>query len=185
MTGSWTNGAQASDGTGKSLASRVCTMPDRVSVSITIGGILPADRVPELIETANRYGLSLEWDGGPLTEIPSGEPLCLRAHEVLGGDIDDMEDFCCHNDLPFRSWSDGNYGHFTPEIRIWIGEGPRQVYTAAQDEKAVLTADEASQLGSYQAIMEHFRQANYIPPPLHILPIKAADDAAEAQPSCE
>ena len=92
MTGSWTNGAQASDGTGKSLASGVCTMPDRVSVSITIGGILPADRVPELIETANRCGLSLEWDGGPLTEIPSGEPLCLRAHEVVGGDIDDMED---------------------------------------------------------------------------------------------
>ena len=99
-------------------------MADRVSVSITIGGKLPADRLPELYKLADFYGLSTEWGGEPLESVTSGEPLRLHAHEVQNGNIEDIEDFCCTNDLPFRTWSGGSPGSFSPEVRVWPGHGP-------------------------------------------------------------
>ena len=109
------NGDDTARGTGTSTSSRGPDMADRVSVSITIGGKLPADRLPELYKLADFYGLSTEWGGEPLESVTSGEPLRLHAHEVQNGNIEDIEDFCCTNDLPFRTWSGGSPGSFSPE----------------------------------------------------------------------
>ena len=75
------NGDDTARGTGTSTSSRGPDMADRVSVSITIGGNLPADQVPKLIELANASGLTLEWEGEALSDddIKSGEHLRMRA----------------------------------------------------------------------------------------------------------
>lgn len=147
-------------------------MADRVSVSITIGGKLPADRLPELYKLADFYGLSTEWGGEPLESVTSGEPLRLHAHEVQNGNIEDIEDFCCTNDLPFRTWSGGSPGSFSPEVRVWPGHGPRAIFSADDNESVVLTLQEYNALGDLAAIGEHFRLGGFKPPALSIVPGK-------------
>jgi hypothetical protein len=59
-------------------------MADRCSASITIGGKLAAADLPRLLTLISDEGLSTEFDGPKfeLTELVSGEPLLLCAHEV-------------------------------------------------------------------------------------------------------
>ena len=171
MTGSWENGAAGPDETSMPPALRGAAMADRVPFSITIGGSLPADRLDELIDIANSAGLSPTWDGGPLTvdHLPVGTPLKLHAHEVANGQIDDIEDFCCNNDLPFVRWSGAAPGSFPAEIVVWVGEGPRRSFTADDDEHVVLTTEEAEKVQSLDDLKEHFETGSYVPPPLEIV----------------
>ena len=147
-------------------------MADRVSVSITIGGNLPADQVPKLIELANASGLTLEWEGEALSDddIKSGEHLRMRAHDVTIGDVDEIGEFCCTNDLPFVCWTDGSAGSFNPETIIWVGEGPRHSFNATDDGKTLISEEEARELGSYEAILKHFALGSFEPPVLTIIP---------------
>ena len=144
-------------------------MGDRVSASITIGGRLPVALVDDFVSLLKAERLSTEW-GGELfdrEQLPQDEPLRLFAQEVRNGEIADVEDFCCANVLPFVRWS-GASGSFDAEIVVWTGEGERHSFTADDNENIVLGADEARDLGSYEAITAHFAEGAYQPPAFRI-----------------
>lgn len=140
-------------------------MGDRVSVSITIGGRLPAALIDDFVSLLQAERLSTEWGGEVFDrdQFPQDEPLRLFAHEVRNGEIGDVEDFCCTNDLPFVRWS-GSSASFDAEIVIWTGQGDRHSFTANDNQNIVLSADEALELGSYEAITAHFTEGAYEPP---------------------
>jgi hypothetical protein len=144
-------------------------MGDRVSVSITIGGHLPATLVDDFVSLLQAERLSTEWGGEIFDrgQFPQDAPLTLFAHEVHNGEIADVEDFCCTNDLPFVRWS-GASGSFDAEIVIWTGQGERHSFAADDNQKIVLGEDEARQLGSYEAITAHFAEGAYEPPAFSI-----------------
>lgn len=146
-------------------------MGDRVSVSITIGGCLPATLVDDFVSVLQAERLSTEWDGELFNrdQFPQGEPLRLFAHEVRNGDLDEVQDFCCTNDLPFVRWS-GASASFDAEIVVWTGHGPRHSFTADENQNIVIGADEARDLGSYEAITQHFADGAYQPPAFQIEP---------------
>lgn len=173
---SWTNGAEGPLKTSAPHVPRGATMADRVSVSITIGGKLPAALLDELIGKANNHGLSLEWAGEPLAadDLQPGEPLTLHAHEVSNGQVDEVEDFCCAHDLPFVRWSGGAPGAFPAEIVVWQGVGDRRVFTADEHEKVVLTTDEAAEIVTLDDLREHFTTGGYLPPAFEVIPAIAA-----------
>ena len=145
-------------------------MGDRVSVSIAIGGTLLDSFLDELVSLAQAERLSTEWGGEPFDrdQLPEDGPLHLYAHEVRNGELSDIEDFCCSNDLPFVRWSGGAAGAFGPEIVVWTGNGPRQGFTADEDENIVLNASKVRELGSYEAISAHLANGEYEPPPFRI-----------------
>jgi len=147
-------------------------MGDRVSVSIAIGGILPDSSLDELIGLAQAERLSTEWGGEPFDrdQLPEESPLRLYAHEVRNGELSDIEDFCCSNDLPFVRWSGGAAGAFGPEIVVWNGNGPRQAFTADEDENIVVNASKVRELGSYEAIAQYLANGEYAPPPFRVTP---------------
>ena len=145
-------------------------MGDRVSVSITIGGRLPAALVDDFVFLLQAERLSTEW-GGELfdhDQLPEDAPLRLFAQEVLNGEVVDVEDFCCANDLPYIRWS-GASASFDAEVVVWTGQGERHSFTADDNLNVVLGADEARQLGSYEAIIEHFESGAYVPPAFSIV----------------
>lgn len=145
-------------------------MGDRVSVTITIGGILAAARTDDFVAVVQAARLTTEWDGEPFdnTQFPDDGPLRLYAQGVRNGEIPDVEDFCCANDLPFVRWSGGASGAFAPEIVIWTGQGERHSFGADEDGAIVMSADEARDLGSYEAISKHFQDGTYEPPAFQV-----------------
>lgn len=78
-------------------------MADRVSASIEIGGEIAADRFADLVDIAANHQLALEWDGPAFdgNDLMPGASLALFAHEVTGGQFDDLENFCVAHALPF------------------------------------------------------------------------------------
>ncbi len=145
-------------------------MADRVSVSIAIGGDLPASQRDKFVETIMCEGLSTEWDGpdSDASQLPSGEALRLYAHEVAWGRLDALEAFCIDQALPFVRWSGGCPGAFGPEIVVFTGSGALQSFAADEDECIVLGRATAEQLGSYEAILAHFDAADFAVPPLRV-----------------
>ncbi len=145
-------------------------MADRVPATITIGGRIAAALIPALVETIQLEELSAEWDGEPFDgrELPVDEPLQLYAQEVTNGEFDDLEAFCRTNNLSFRRWSGGSSGSFTPEIVVWPGQGECRRYSANDSEQAVITAEDANELGSYDAVLGYLAEAAYAVPALQI-----------------
>lgn len=141
-------------------------MGNRVSVSITIGGSLPAHLVDDFVTIIQSERLSIDWGGEPFdrTQFPEDGPLRLFAQEVSNGEIDEVEDFCCTHDLPFLRWSGGAPGSFGPEVVVWKGSGERLRFAADEEEHVVIDADEARELGTFEAIAEHFADGSYQPP---------------------
>lgn len=89
------------DDTSTHSTTRRMTTADRVSASITIGGKLPTMMIEQLFDAINEEGLSLEYDGGPVTadEYASGEHLQLYVNEVAWGSFDTLEAFCRQHGL--------------------------------------------------------------------------------------
>ncbi len=98
-------------------------MADRVSVSIRIGGNLPASQRDALVDLVIGEGLSIEWDGSRFdaAQLPQDAPLALHAHEVAWGRLDALEAFCTGHDLPFVRRSGGYPGQFGPSARCSPG----------------------------------------------------------------
>jgi hypothetical protein len=82
-------------------------MADRVSVSIRIGGEIPRRLVEVLANTIELERLSIDWDENPFdpAQLSLGRPLDLCAYEVAWGRLDDLEEFCVSQGLPFVRWS--------------------------------------------------------------------------------
>ncbi len=145
-------------------------MADRVSASIEIGGEITANLFPALVDITANHGLALEWDAAPFdgNGLTPGAPLALFAHEVPGGQFDDLERFCVAHALPFVRWCDGYPGAWNAERVVFTGDGEPVSY-AAMEDFVVLGRQTAEALGSYDAIMANFDAADFGVPPLIII----------------
>lgn len=156
-------------------------MADRVSAQITIGGKLPASAVPDLIESIQAEGLSMEYDGAPFEpgELVGGEALTLCGHEVAWGTFNVLEAFCRTHRLAYSRWFGACSGAWGAGRSIYRGthetrEGEEGVddYDASDDDQTLLGEQLARHLGSYDAIIAHFERANFTVPPLEIVAAK-------------
>jgi hypothetical protein len=79
-------------------------MGDRASVHITIGGTLPREHLATFAAHAADYDLRTDWDSEPFdpAALVAGEPLELYGTELNGGQIPEVDAFCCEHGLPFR-----------------------------------------------------------------------------------
>ncbi|WP_343616947.1 hypothetical protein [Novosphingobium sp.] len=144
-------------------------MVDRVSASITIGGRLPTDHLPEFLELIADEELSLEWDGEPFTaaQLACGLPLMLKGREVALGQFSRLEDFCVARNLQFRRWCAGCYS-WGPQRAVFDGTGEVSYYATDDEDEALLSLTLAADLGSFEAILAWFEAANLTVPPLAI-----------------
>ncbi|SLJ91311.1 hypothetical protein [Novosphingobium mathurense] len=147
-------------------------MADRVSVSITIGGRLPASLLDELSLVIESERVGIDWEGtafDPAT-LPVDEPLRLMAHEVAWGRFEDLEAFCVENGLAFARWSGGYPGQWGAERCVFTGSGEPTCYAADEDDDVVIGRSTAERLGSYAAIIAHFEVADFTIPPFVVVP---------------
>lgn len=147
-------------------------MSDRVSASITIGGTLPATLRPDLLAAIESEGLSTEWDGEPFAarQLPADGPLMLMAHEVAWGRFEELEAFCVANGLPFARWSGAYAGQWGAERIVFTGCGEPHGYAADEDDYILVGRCNVERLGSIEAVIAHFDAADFVVPPLAVVP---------------
>lgn len=145
-------------------------MADRVSASITIGGILPAALLPDLLAAIECEGLSTEWDGAPFAadQLPTDGPLALMAHEVAWGRFEELEAFCVENCLPFARWAGACPGAWGAERTVFAGADEPRCFAADEDDYVLIGRCTAERLGSYAAIIAYFDAADIAIPLLVI-----------------
>ena len=143
-------------------------MADRAHMHMTIGGEIPALRIPQLVELAREYCCSIKWDGEPLeeSEVVPGEPLNLYAMEIPGGLADKLEAFCRENLLPYSRWSGACYGAFNAEIEYFAGQGDVANYPSDDDARAMMLIDDLTKIESIDALKTAIAAATLIIPPL-------------------
>jgi hypothetical protein len=143
-------------------------MADRVSASITVGGVVDAPAYVELSEIIVGEGLSTEWDGERFEphHRTVGEPLSLYAHEVAWGRFDELEAWCVGKSLPFVRWSGSYPGRLGAKRVVFTGQGEPRSYAADDDDEVVIDRATVEQLGSFEAIIAHFEAADFEAPPL-------------------
>lgn len=145
-------------------------MADRVSASISIGGSISRSTYAELVEHIRAEGLATEWDGElfDTDHRTVGTSLNLFAHEVAGGCFDALESWCVQNRLPFARWSGGYAGQWGPERVIHRGEGILSSYVVTEDDVVVIAREAIERLGSLDAVLAHFDDADFAVPPLAV-----------------
>jgi hypothetical protein len=143
-------------------------MADRVSASITIGGIIAAADYAQLCAIIADEGLSIEWDGEafePEHRTP-GKPLSLHAHEVAWGRFAILEPWCVANGLSFARWSGAYGGEWDAERVVFTGKGEPIAYIADENDHVVINRATVERLGSIEAILAWFDAADITVPPL-------------------
>ncbi|WP_176400293.1 hypothetical protein [Sphingobium sp. Z007] len=143
-------------------------MADRVSASIVIGGSLTAFAFEELCDVVSSEGLAIEWDGEPFAAhhyVP-GDPLSLFAHEVAGGQFDELEIWCVANALPFVRWCGSYSGQWGPERVVFSGTGAPRSFAVSEDDVAMIDRETIERLGSLEAALAYFEAADFVVPPL-------------------
>lgn len=146
-------------------------MVDRVSLSIAIGGDLPAAERDTLLAHIQSEGLALDYDTEAFedSDFPFDGPLLLYAHEVAWGRADALEVFCVANRLAFARWSGGSAAQFGPDRVVFTGTGEVSVYAADEDDAVVLSRETAERLGGYDAIIAYYAAADFSVPPLRFV----------------
>jgi hypothetical protein len=152
-------------------------MADRVSASIRLGGTLSEAAYHVLADIILTERLSIEWDGEPFdhSHRTPGQPLDLHAHEVIGGQFDELEERCVELKLPFVRSCDGYPGEWSPERVVFTGEGQPTSYPADEGGFVVMGRETAEKLSSLEAIIAWFDAADFPVPPLIV-----AGDSADA-----
>ena len=142
-------------------------MADRVSASITIGGLLTAEKLLDLAATINSEGLSTDWDGEDFTlsQLRPGEALTVMAHEVAWGRFEALEQFCVDEGLPFARWSGAYAGQWGAERVVFTGTGEPISYPCDEDDHVVIAREHVSRLGSIEAVIAYFDAADLTIPP--------------------
>ena len=146
-------------------------MADRVSASITIGGVVSCDQYQALCALILDEALCVEWDGdlfSPKARV-AGEPLHLCAHKVSWGSFNALEQYCCTTGIAYHRWSGACPGSFGAERIIFDGKHGPFNYDADEDDRVILTADTTLQLGSMRAIRAYLKPAAFVVPPLEII----------------
>ncbi len=156
-------------------------MADRVSASIILGGTLSASDFTELVEIIGNEALSIDWEGEPFAphQRVIGRPLSLCDHEVAWGRFAELESWCAAHGLPFVR-SSGGYGNdWGPERVVSAADGTQVSYATTEGDDAIITREQAEQLGSIEAILDYFDAANVEVPPL----VVEGDDLAAVAPT--
>ena len=145
-------------------------MADRVSASITLGGVITAAQLDELTQLFTDEGLSTEWDGEPFepSQLTPGEPLHLYAHEVAWGMFEELEAWCREHRVPYVRWSGGYGGEWGAERVVFDGSGDPRSYDADESDRVFVDRATVERLGSVEAILAHFDAADFVVPPLII-----------------
>ena len=121
-----------------------------------------------------------EWDEQPfdISQFPNDDTLHLFAHDVANGELDRMESFCAEHGLIFSRWSGARIGAFGAEIVNFSGQGITRQFAANEEGRAVIDAAKVAELGSYDAILNYFNDADFTMPPLRIQPRTAIEPRA-------
>jgi hypothetical protein len=143
-------------------------MSDRVSASISIGGILPRSLHHEFIDIIQSEGLRTDWDGPEFTpeDLIEGKPLDLMAYDVAWGMFDTLEQYCVDHSLAYRRSSDGFSGSFGAERIVFDGVNGPYNYDTNDDDMVVLLQATIDHLGSMEAIAAYIADAEVTVPPL-------------------
>lgn len=143
-------------------------MADRVSASITLGGVLPRALLEEFVAVVAGEALSTEWDGPAFlaTDIRSDGPLDLMAHQVPWGRFEELEGFCIEHGLRFARWCEAYPGGWDGERLVFDGAGEPRSYRVTDSDTVVLALDEIRAMGSMEAVEAHFASADIAIPAL-------------------
>jgi hypothetical protein len=143
-------------------------MSDRVSASISVGGILPRLLHPEFVQIIQSEGLKTDWDGLAFMreELIEGKPLDLMAYDVAWGRFDILEQYCVDHALAYRRSSGGFSGSFGPERIVFDGINGPLNYDTNDDDMVVLLEATIEHLGSMEAIAAYIADAEITVPPL-------------------
>lgn len=147
-------------------------MADRMSATITLGGVIAQAKIPDLLDAIAAEGLATDWDGEPFTlaELPADAPLRLMAHEVAWGRFEELEAFCVREALPFARWSGAYSGQWGAERVVFTGAGEPRSYAANDEDEVVIDRVEIERLGSFAAVLAHLEAADVAIPPLTTVP---------------
>ena len=147
-------------------------MVDRVAATITLGGTLPSALLEIFVGLIENEALAPEWDGEPFTiaDLPADGPLMLMASEVAWGEFRELESFCVEHRLSFARWHQSNCGTWGAERAVFTGEGEVRTYASTDDDVVVIDRETIVRLGSADAIVAYFDNADAVPPGLQIVP---------------
>lgn len=155
-------------------------MADNVPASIEIGGRLPFHQLARFVEIVQSEELGTDWEGPPfdVADLPGSAPLRLRALEVRHGCFETLEAFCYANGLPFVRWSSGcSCAHGAWRL-VFTGSGEPELYPCDESDTVLIGRDHAVRLGAMAALIAYFDRADFVVPPLVVLPDpKAAGDS--------
>ena len=145
-------------------------MSDRVSASITIGGVVPATLRQELIAIIELEGLCMDWEGTDFTpdRIEHRKPLDLMAYEVPWGRFERLEQFCVNPGLAYQRHSGACPGSFGAERIVFDGSNGPFNYDTDDHDVVMVSQETITHLGSLRAIRAYFKQAEIVIPPLEI-----------------
>ncbi|RVT92990.1 hypothetical protein [Sphingomonas crocodyli] len=144
-------------------------MANRAAATIILGGTLSEAAYRTLVDVIVGEGLSTHWCG-PLFDAHHrtvGQPLFLCDHDVPGAQFEELERWCITHNIPFVRWSSACAGGWEAGRVVFdpaVGQ-PRS-YAADKDNRVLIDLQTVTRLGSYTAILDHFRRANFIVPPL-------------------
>jgi hypothetical protein len=147
-------------------------MSDRVSASIKIGGSLTSAQAESLADLLLAEDLATDWDGKRFepADLCTGNRLELFAHEVPWGIFRDLEAYLIANRLPFVRQSGSYSGSFGGERVIYRGGSAETAKSYGIDESDCVVIDHRTvvMLGTIDAILDHFAEANFDTGPITI-----------------
>jgi hypothetical protein len=147
-------------------------MADRVSATIAIGGTVSAAQFARLVELIALYDLRVDWDGDVFTpdQLPTGDALRLCAYEVAWGNFEELEQYCCNEQIVYQRWSGACSGSFGAERIVYDGKTGPLNFAVDDDDNVLVDAQAIDQLGSMRAIRRYIAQAEIVIPPFAIAP---------------
>jgi hypothetical protein len=165
-------------------------MSDRVSASITLGGLVSAADFEILARLIADESLSTDWDGPWFTsqEYEPGKPLRLKGREVVGGQFDELEAWCVVHGVAFVRWSGGYTGSWSAERVVFTGQGEPTRYAIDEDNVVLVDRATIETLGDLDAVLAYLDAAEFDVPPLVVEellpanPIAALNDAFRQAP---
>ena len=147
-------------------------MANRVSASLKVGGVLPSSALAEFIELILEQNLGPDWDeyfddeADLSVHLADGaEGVTFYAHEVAGGEFEDLQAFCLRQGLTYVLTYDGFGGEWAPGRRIRRPEDRGEGMTCTLDADmgaACISADEitARGFGAVADILAHLDRFN-------------------------
>jgi hypothetical protein len=125
-------------------------MFERMAAEIAIGGDVPADVVPELIDEIKAQGVQVGWNKRPFKAKNANELLALARkngkastllladHEATWGSFDLLEAFLVNHKIAFDRRSEGKFGFDAELVQYRPGMKKTLVRMTSQNKKLVI-----------------------------------------------